>query len=63
MNIDLNLTTVLTGAMTLVITVIGWMLKGIAADFKEAMKKIGDHEVRLALLEQKIEDGRHRHQP
>ncbi len=56
MNIDLNLSTIFTGAMTLVITVIGWMLRGIAEEFKEAMKKIGNHEVRLALLEQKLEN-------
>ena len=61
MNIDLNLTTVFTGAMTLVVSVIGWMLKGIAGEFKEAMKRIGDHEVRLALLEQKVESAEDRY--
>ncbi len=54
MNINLDLSTVFTGLTTAIVSIAAFMLKGVYKDFKEAITKISNHEVRLAVLEEKV---------
>ena len=52
MNLDIN--TLLQLATTLFSGVVGWMFKGLYADFKKTVDTLAEHNVRLAVLEEKV---------
>ena len=54
MTATIDFATIIQGTFVLLCGGIIWFLKNIHGDFKEATKKIGDHEIRLALAEEKI---------
>ena len=54
MTLDISVATIFSGLTTLVITVIGWMLRNIYTDFKEAMKLVSKHEIEVAVLREQI---------
>jgi uncharacterized SAM-dependent methyltransferase len=54
MQIDLStIIQILTSVFT---AFVGFMLKGVYSDFKLALSKLSDHEVRLAVLEEKVKN-------
>lgn len=55
MTVDVSMGTVFQGIATILLGIIGWMLRGVYIDFKKAMEKISEHEIRLAVLEEKVE--------
>ena len=55
MSVDLNAATIFNGLTTLVIAIIGYMLKGVYGDFKEAMKTVAKHEIELAVLKERVD--------
>lgn len=54
MQIDLG--TIIQIATSIFTAFVGFMLKGIYTDFKSALAKLSDHEVRLAVLEEKVKN-------
>ena len=53
MSIDIS--TLIQIGTSLFTAVTGWMLKSVYSDFKDAMKSISKHEVRIAVLEEQVE--------
>lgn len=53
---SLDVATIFQVATSIFTAVVGWMLKGVYADFKEAMRSISKHEVRIAVLEEKVKN-------
>lgn len=49
------------GVASVVVSIIGWAVKGLIADFKETMrevlKRLGEHETKIAVLDVKVNNG------
>lgn len=54
MNVDLSSSTILQGLTTIIMAGMGFWFRSIHSDFKAALSKIADHEIKLALLDEKV---------
>lgn len=54
MQLDLSAATVFNALTTLVIAVIGWMLKSVYADFKQAMGVLAQQSIDIAVLKEQV---------